>query len=105
MKKKLAVNVADSYSWRMLKRWINEERGRAARLSRLLGVSHVSVSRWTTESDAQRVQIPANHCPQIEVVTGIPAEALRPDVKWKRIRCKGWPNGKPLIDVQTKEPA
>jgi DNA-binding transcriptional regulator YdaS (Cro superfamily) len=47
-------------------------------------VSKASVSRW------KRERVPAEICPDIEAITGVPCEELRPDVHWDvlRGRCK-----------------
>lgn len=42
--------------------------------------SKASVSRW------KREQVPAEACPDIEAVTGIRCEDLRPDVNWSVLR-------------------
>jgi DNA-binding transcriptional regulator YdaS (Cro superfamily) len=84
-----------------LKAYIRGERGRAGRLAEALGVEPVMVSQWASETKPKRIA--EGHCPAIEQLTGIPCEELRPDIRWHRVRAKGWPNGKPLID-KTPEP-
>lgn len=59
----------------------------SSRLAQLLTergrtVSKSSVSRW------KREQVPAEICPDIEAVTGIRCEELRPDVNWSVLRKK-----------------
>lgn len=58
--------------------------GRAADLSRSIGVSAVLVSQWKTMSRP----IPAERCPEIEKATGgaVRCEELRPDVDWAYLR-------------------
>lgn len=58
-------------------------------------VSKASVSRW------KRERVPAEYCPDIEELTAVPCEELRPDIKWGVLRkkCKstrsgGKPNAK-----------
>lgn len=45
-------------------------------------VSKASVSRW------KREQVPAELCPDIEAITGVRCERLRPDVNWSVLREK-----------------
>lgn len=55
------------------------ERGlNAARLARLLGVDKATTSRWVTR------RVPAERVADVERVTGIPREVLRPDLFGKR---------------------
>ena len=50
-------------------------------LARAVGVSsHNVVLQW------QRNRVPAEHCPVIERITGVPCEELRPDVEWAVLR-------------------
>lgn len=44
--------------------------------------SKSSISRW------KREQVPAAYCPDIEALTGVPCEELRPDVNWSVLRGK-----------------
>lgn len=44
--------------------------------------SKASISRWKSE------RVPAEACPDIEALTGIRCEELRPDVKWSVLRAK-----------------
>lgn len=46
-------------------------------------VSKASVSRW------KREDIPAEVCPDIEALTGVRCERLRPDVNWAVLRHQG----------------
>jgi DNA-binding transcriptional regulator YdaS (Cro superfamily) len=41
---------------------------------------HRVVYQWT------RAQVPAEYCPDIEAITGVPCEQLRPDVHWDVLR-------------------
>jgi DNA-binding transcriptional regulator YdaS (Cro superfamily) len=43
-------------------------------------VSKASVSRWKREG------VPAEICPEIEALTGVRCEELRPDVSWSVLR-------------------
>lgn len=58
--------------------------GGQAQLARLLNVAPATVSQWVTEIRP----IPAERCPQIELVTGgaVRCEDLRPDVNWAVLR-------------------
>lgn len=58
-----------------------------SRLAELLSkrgrpVSKASISRWKKE------RVPAEACPDIEALTGIKCEHLRPDVHWEVLRKK-----------------
>jgi DNA-binding transcriptional regulator YdaS (Cro superfamily) len=46
-------------------------------------VSKASISRWKKE------RVPAEVCPDIEALTGMRCEELRPDVNWGVLRRKG----------------
>jgi DNA-binding transcriptional regulator YdaS (Cro superfamily) len=69
--------------------------GSQTELGRLLGRQKAAVSRW------KREQVPADVCPEIERITGVTCEELRPDVNWVRVKDKKWPHpqGRPLMDV------
>jgi DNA-binding transcriptional regulator YdaS (Cro superfamily) len=54
--------------------------GSQTALANALGRKKAAVSRWVVE------QIPAEVCPEIERITGVPCEALRPDVSWAVLR-------------------
>lgn len=42
--------------------------------------SHNTVNQWLI------TQVPAHYCPDIEFITGVMCEALRPDVAWAVVR-------------------
>ena len=67
-----------------LKHYVETERGAAANLARVLGVSPVMVSQWASGVKA----VPAERCPVIERATGgaVRCEELRPDVEWNVLR-------------------
>lgn len=46
-----------------------------------IGVSASAPSMWRA-----RKRVPAEYCPAIERETGVPCEALRPDVAWNVLR-------------------
>jgi DNA-binding transcriptional regulator YdaS (Cro superfamily) len=57
----------------------------SSRLAQLLTargrkVSKASISRWKKE------RVPAEYCPDIEALTGVKCEELRPDVNWAVLR-------------------
>lgn len=56
----------------------------AASLAQRLGFSPVVLSQWSTG----KRQVPAEHCPTIERVTGgaVRCEDLRPDIDWAVLR-------------------
>lgn len=66
-----------------LKTYLSEERGRAAKLAETLGVSQVTVHQW-----ANKKQVAAERCPEIEKATNgaVRCEDLRPDVDWAYLR-------------------
>lgn len=42
--------------------------------------SHNTITQWSVK------QVPAHYCPDIEFVTGVMCESLRPDVAWGVVR-------------------
>lgn len=50
-----------------------QTRGNASRLANGLGITHAAVSQWEGRCPAERVV-------DVERITGIPREALRPDL-------------------------
>lgn len=69
-----------------------EAAGGLVALARRIGRSKQAVNHYRTKG------VPTGICPVIELATGVPVEELRPDVRWIRVQCDGWPNGKPLED-------
>lgn len=67
-----------------------------AALGRLLNKDRGTINHW-------RVRVPVEHCPAVELATGVSCEELRSDLNWVRIPCEGWPNGKPLLDIAPAE--
>ncbi len=58
-----------------------ESAGGLTSLARKLKLSgHAVVYQWT------RSRVPAEHCPDIEALTGVRCEDLRPDVNWGALR-------------------
>ncbi len=51
---------------------IRSKRGMIARIARCLGINASAVSMWT--------KVPAERLPAVEMITGIPRHALRPDI-------------------------
>lgn len=51
-------------------------------LARAFGVSKAAVSQWFAKKNG----VPAERCPDIEALTGVRCEALRPDVNWSVLR-------------------
>ena len=47
--------------------------------------SHNVINQWKAN------RVPADYCPRIEELTGVPCEQLRPDVAWSVLR-KGVPS-------------
>lgn len=57
--------------------------GGITKLARELSVSsHAVVYQWT------KTRVPAEKCPDIEKITGVRCEELRPDVNWSVLRAK-----------------
>jgi DNA-binding transcriptional regulator YdaS (Cro superfamily) len=76
--------MADTHTLSALERACKAVEG-STRLAQLLTergreVSKSSISRW------KRERVPAEACPDIEAVTGVPCEELRPDVHWAVLR-------------------
>lgn len=58
-----------------------ERAGGITALARGLGMkSHAVIQQWRIN------RVPAEHCPLIEVLTGVRCEELRPDVRWDVLR-------------------
>lgn len=45
---------------------------------------HRTVYQWT------KTRVPSDYCPDIEAITGVRCEELRPDVNWAVLRTKRW---------------
>lgn len=59
----------------------------SSRLAQLLTArgrktSKASISQW------KKQRVPAEACPDIEAITGVRCEELRPDIKWEVLRKK-----------------
>jgi DNA-binding transcriptional regulator YdaS (Cro superfamily) len=54
--------------------------GNQTKLAEKLGRKKAAVSRWLAQ------QVPAEVCPEIELLTGVKCEDLRPDVNWAVLR-------------------
>jgi DNA-binding transcriptional regulator YdaS (Cro superfamily) len=52
--------------------YLNQGRGRAVRLANTLGISPGAISQWD--------RVPAERVAEVEKVTGIPRDLLRPDI-------------------------
>ncbi len=58
-----------------------EVAGGMTKMAKALGLSgHAVVYQW------KRTRVPAEKCPDIEVLTGVRCEELRPDVNWAVLR-------------------
>ena len=51
---------------------LRERRGTLAEVARKLGLTRAAVGKW--------VKVPAEHVVAVETITGIPREALRPEL-------------------------
>ena len=49
-------------------------------IARNLGINQSNVGAWLTKNKSKRVQIPAIRAKQLESLTGIPREQIRPDI-------------------------
>lgn len=60
--------------------------GTQSALAERLGLRQSHISMWL-----HRGNVPAEHCPDIELATGgkVRCEQLRPDVKWGVLRLRG----------------
>lgn len=56
--------------------------GSEAALARALGVSRGALNQWKKEGR----EVPAEHAPEIEKLTGVPCESLCPSVRWAVVR-------------------
>lgn len=54
--------------------------GNATKLAIALGRQKAAISQWKT------TRVPAEMCPEIERLTGVRCEELRPDVNWSVLR-------------------
>lgn len=70
-----------------LQEWVDKG-GRAADLARITNTPASNVSDWING----KRPIPQNKAPIVASFTGVPVEALKPDVTWLRLR------GRPVID-------
>lgn len=68
--------------------------GGITKLARDLGVNgHAVVYQWT------RTRVPAEWCPDIELLTGVTCEELRPDVNWAVLRKNRKDAPRPTVGV------
>lgn len=79
--------------------------GSQAAMAAALGVKQPTVSEWLTGERP----VPDTQCVELErLMEGrLHVEALRGDVKWRRVADAGWPwhpDGKPLVDVSKDLP-
>ena len=49
-------------------------------IAKSLGVNQSNVGGWLTKNKSKRIQIPAIRAKQLEFLTGIPREQIRPDI-------------------------
>lgn len=60
-----------------------DQAGGVTALAKKIGELPQTVSAWEKRAGGR---VPAEHCPSIELETGVPCEELRPDVKWWVVR-------------------
>lgn len=61
--------------------------GGITKMAKDLGLnSHAVIQQWRLN------RVPAEHCPDIEKLTGVKCEKLRPDVNWAVLRQKQMPD-------------
>jgi DNA-binding transcriptional regulator YdaS (Cro superfamily) len=56
-----------------------------AQLAKHFELSRSAVSQWFSKENG----VPAERCPEIEAITGVKCEELRPDIKWDVLRKSG----------------
>lgn len=59
---------------------VAEKLGSLAALARHFGLTRGAVNHWKQSG------VPAEHCPEIERLTGVPCETLNPRVNWAVLR-------------------
>lgn len=59
-------------------------------------ISKASISRWKKE------RVPAEYCPDIEAITGVRCEELRPDVNWAVLRNQAGTDAAPAAEPEQK---
>lgn len=52
--------------------YLNEERGRRTQLAKALNINPAAISQWSA--------VPATRVVEVEALTGIPRDILRPDI-------------------------
>jgi DNA-binding transcriptional regulator YdaS (Cro superfamily) len=61
--------------------------GGMTKMAKALGLSgHAVVYQW------RQTRVPAEKCPDVEALTGVRCEELRPDVNWAVLRATGAPS-------------
>lgn len=77
-----------------LKTYCQQRMGLAAQLARDLQCTPVMISEWANSS------APPGRGPSIEFFTSfaVTVEESCPSARWVRVKCAGWPKGKPLQD-------
>lgn len=72
--------------------------GANRRLARSIGAFDADVANWANGAR----QVPAHYAVAIERETGgqVTVEELRSDLSWVRVQEDGWPDGKPVLDVE-----
>lgn len=58
---------------------------------------HSTIYQW------KQTRVPADYCPDIEAITGVRCEELRPDVNWAVLRCDCAPIPDPAPDQEPRE--
>lgn len=76
--------------------------GSASAVAAIVGAP---VKRQNVEHWVKAGRVPPEHCPALELALDLPCERIRPDLKWRRVRARGWKKGKPLLDVTRDEAA
>lgn len=72
--------------------------GGGTALARALKRGATLISMWKA-----RGSVPAEYCPDIEEITGIACELLRPDVKWYVLRRRMAPIRRPAAEVEESD--
>lgn len=67
----------------------------AAFIRKLNERGHNITGRTTVQQWKRTQRVPAEYCPDIEAITGVRCEELRPDVNWSVLRAKKAGKAKP----------
>lgn len=87
-----------------LNEWLGQQEiGATRRLAIAVRAFEGDVGAWARG----KRPVPPHRCVAIERATAgeVTAEELRPDLAWVRVHEDGWPDGKPVLDVEAARAA